>query len=57
MPTDSPGGAAAAVEELTARGHDVVTDEMVSGLSVLMRREGAIVGGADPRREGIVLGG
>ncbi|WP_115686107.1 gamma-glutamyltransferase family protein [Corynebacterium senegalense] len=56
-PLVKDGGAAAAVEELTARGHDVVTDEMVSGLSVLMRRDGAIVGGADPRREGIVLGG
>ncbi|WJY68490.1 gamma-glutamyltransferase family protein [Corynebacterium auris] len=56
-PLVKDGGAAGVVDELSALGHEVVTDEMVSGLSVLMRRDGGIVGGADPRREGIVLGG
>lgn len=56
-PLVKDGGAAAAEDALKAKGHEVVTDDMSSGLSALVRRDGAIVGGADPRREGIVLGG
>ncbi len=56
-PLVKDGSAASAVDSLKAKGHDVVTDDMSSGLSALVRRDGAIVGGADPRREGIVLGG
>jgi gamma-glutamyltranspeptidase/glutathione hydrolase len=51
----------ATVEELRARGHDVVALPMTSGLQGIVRvrqADGrpAWVGGADPRREGAVLG-
>ena len=43
---------------LTERGHEVSTEEQSSGLSASLRQsDGTLVGGADPRREGIVLGG
>lgn len=43
------------LEEL---GHEVNPTEQSSGLSALVRSEGnSIIGGADPRREGVVLGG
>ena len=45
-----------ALAELRGRGHTVVETELTSGLQVLMRVKGGWVGGADPRREGIVLG-
>lgn len=46
------------VEALEELGHEVNPTEQSSGLSALVRGTGqAIVGGADPRREGIVLGG
>jgi gamma-glutamyltranspeptidase / glutathione hydrolase len=41
---------------LTALGHQVKTVEMTSGLSALIRTDNGYVGGADPRREGLVLG-
>jgi gamma-glutamyltranspeptidase/glutathione hydrolase len=48
------------VEALKARGHDVRTMPMTSGLQGIVRvREGGrtvLRGGADPRREGIALG-
>lgn len=51
---------AAVVEALKARGHDVREQEMTSGLQAISRgtRDGRAVwlGGADPRREGVVLG-
>ncbi|MEX3505640.1 gamma-glutamyltransferase [Corynebacterium sp. LK2510] len=56
-PLVSGGDADGVVDALEDKGHEVVTDSMSSGLSALVRRDGAIVGGADPRREGIVLGG
>ncbi|WP_420100307.1 gamma-glutamyltransferase [Corynebacterium sp.] len=55
-------GGGEAADRLTSgledRGHDVSTEEQSSGLSAIVRQEdGTLVGGADPRREGIVLGG
>ena len=51
---------AATIEDLKARGHDVREVTMTSGLQAIMR--GSVdgqpvwLGGADPRREGIVKG-
>jgi gamma-glutamyltranspeptidase/glutathione hydrolase len=61
-PTEVEDGQASAVliEGLKARGHDVRTIPMTSGLQGIVRlREGGAArwaGGADPRREGIALG-
>ena len=44
------------VEALQARGHDVREIEMTSGLQLLLRTRDGWSGGADPRREGVVLG-
>jgi len=41
---------------LEARGHAVSVRELNSGLSAIVRREGRLLGGADPRREGVALG-
>ncbi len=51
-----------AVDRLTSgledRGHEVSTEDQSSGLSAIVRQDdGTLVGGADPRREGVVLGG
>lgn len=56
------GGGGKAVDRLTSgledRGHDVSTEDQSSGLSAIVRQDdGTLVGGADPRREGVVLGG
>lgn len=49
---------AAVTGRLTELGHEVSTDEQSSGLSAILRQsDGTLVGGADPRREGVVLGG
>lgn len=43
---------------LTDHGHEVSTEDQSSGLSAILRQsDGTLVGGADPRREGVVLGG
>lgn len=42
--------------DLRGRGHTIVETDLTSGLQVLMRVPVGWVGGADPRREGIVLG-
>jgi gamma-glutamyltranspeptidase/glutathione hydrolase len=47
---------AATVQALRALGHTVQTAEMTSGAQALVRRGGRWLGGADPRREGIVAG-
>lgn len=48
----------AIVVDLAARGHDVSVSAQGSGLGALLRTaDGGWAGGADPRREGIVLGG
>jgi len=49
-----PPGLAAA---LAAMGHEVAEKAMTSGLHIIrIRTDGALEGGADPRREGIALG-
>ena len=47
---------AATVEALRARGHEVREMPMVSGLQAIQRTRDGYFGGADPRREGIVMG-
>ena len=41
---------------LEARGHKVELRELNSGLTGIQVKEGKLIGGADPRREGIALG-
>ena len=47
---------AATVEALKARGHEVNEVEMTSGLQAIQRTDTGWFGGADPRREGVVMG-
>jgi gamma-glutamyltranspeptidase/glutathione hydrolase len=44
------------VRGLRERGEEVSVDEQSSGLSAIMRHEAGWIGGADPRREGAVMG-
>jgi len=44
------------VQGLRARGHTVDVADQSSGLSALVRRGAGWIGGADPRREGLVMG-
>ncbi|RUR32800.1 gamma-glutamyltransferase [Vreelandella andesensis] len=45
------------IEALRERGHSVSERELTSGLQAIMRLDdGSLYGGADPRREGIVMG-
>lgn len=48
--------AAEPLSALRTRGHTVIETDLTSGLQVLMRTPAGWVGGADPRREGVVLG-
>jgi gamma-glutamyltranspeptidase/glutathione hydrolase len=41
---------------LRARGHGIEAAAMTSGLHAIHRRGGRLLGGADPRREGVALG-
>ncbi|AHL76248.1 gamma-glutamyltransferase [Stutzerimonas stutzeri] len=47
---------ASTVESLKARGHQVNEVEMTSGLQAIQRTDSGWFGGADPRREGVVMG-
>jgi gamma-glutamyltranspeptidase/glutathione hydrolase len=47
---------AALAPKLVALGHRVAVIEETSGVQTILRTPGKLVGGADPRREGIVLG-
>ena len=47
---------ATTIAELRARGHTVMEVPMPSGLQAIQRTPQGYFGGADPRREGIVLG-
>jgi gamma-glutamyltranspeptidase/glutathione hydrolase len=47
---------AATVEALRARGHEVRELPMTSGLQAIERTATGWFGGADPRREGVVMG-
>jgi gamma-glutamyltranspeptidase/glutathione hydrolase len=44
------------VQQLRAWGHQVSVDQQSSGLSALKRENDGWIGGADPRREGAVMG-
>jgi gamma-glutamyltranspeptidase/glutathione hydrolase len=44
------------VDALKARGHEVVQIDMTSGLQAIERTPKGWFGGADPRREGVVMG-
>jgi gamma-glutamyltranspeptidase/glutathione hydrolase len=44
------------VQALKTRGHTVLEVPMPSGLQAIERTAEGYFGGADPRREGIVLG-
>ena len=46
----------ATLEALRARGHEVREVDMTSGLQAIQRTPTGWFGGADPRREGIVMG-
>jgi gamma-glutamyltranspeptidase/glutathione hydrolase len=46
----------ATVEKLQALGHEVIQIPMPSGLQAIARTPKGWFGGADPRREGVVLG-
>ena len=47
----------ATIESLRERGHTVSERQLTSGLQAIMRLEdGTLFGGADPRREGVVMG-
>jgi gamma-glutamyltranspeptidase/glutathione hydrolase len=41
---------------LLALGHDVKVSDMTSGLHIIVIDNGVLIGGADPRREGVALG-
>jgi gamma-glutamyltranspeptidase / glutathione hydrolase len=47
---------AATVQALQARGHEVREQNMTSGLQAIQRTPSGFFGGADPRREGVVMG-
>jgi len=50
-------GAADLAEALNALGHETRVRDLNSGLhAILIRPDGTLLGGADPRREGLVLG-
>jgi gamma-glutamyltranspeptidase/glutathione hydrolase len=42
--------------ELTSYGHAITNMTMTSGVHTIMRKNGRLEGGADPRREGVALG-
>jgi gamma-glutamyltranspeptidase/glutathione hydrolase len=43
-------------EQLAARGHKTRSQELDSGLNVIVLSDGQLIGASDPRREGIALG-
>jgi gamma-glutamyltranspeptidase / glutathione hydrolase len=53
---EAKGFPASTIDALKARGHDVREMDMTSGLQAIERTPTGWFGGADPRREGVVLG-
>jgi gamma-glutamyltranspeptidase / glutathione hydrolase len=53
---EAQGFDSATVDALKARGHDVLQIDMTSGLQAIERSPKGWFGGADPRREGVVMG-
>ena len=49
-------GAVAFKQSLEARGHEVKVRDLNSGLHAILMQDGKLYGGADPRREGVVMG-
>ncbi|MGQ4877080.1 gamma-glutamyltransferase family protein [Billgrantia sp. LNSP4103-1] len=47
---------ASVIDELNELGHEASERELVSGLQAIQRTEEGFFGGADPRREGVVMG-
>jgi gamma-glutamyltranspeptidase/glutathione hydrolase len=43
-------------EALEARGHQIKVRDLNSGLHAILIKDGQLIGGADPRREGVALG-
>ncbi|MDH3380672.1 MAG: gamma-glutamyltransferase [Gammaproteobacteria bacterium] len=56
--TDLEAGTQAATlkDALTERGHEVNVRDLNSGLHGILIQDGKMLGGADPRREGVVMG-
>jgi gamma-glutamyltranspeptidase/glutathione hydrolase len=46
----------ATVEALRSRGHEVREQNLTSGLQAIQTTAQGLRGGADPRREGVVMG-
>jgi len=44
------------IESLQAMGHEIRTQPMTSGIQAIQVTEDGYFGGADPRREGVVMG-
>jgi gamma-glutamyltranspeptidase/glutathione hydrolase len=51
-----PALGAETLQALARLGHKLQIDDMTSGLHIVSVREGRIMGGADPRREGVAAG-
>jgi gamma-glutamyltranspeptidase/glutathione hydrolase len=47
---------AGTIDALKAMGHEVREQNLTSGLQAIQRTAGGLFGGADPRREGVVMG-
>ena len=44
-------------KRLRELGYDVKERSLNSGLNVIMKKNGKLYGGSDPRREGVAIGG
>lgn len=44
------------IHELEALGHEIIVQPMTSGIQAIQRTDSGYYGGADPRREGVVMG-
>jgi gamma-glutamyltranspeptidase/glutathione hydrolase len=53
---EAQGFDSATIDALKARGHEVFQIDMTSGLQAIERTPSGWFGGADPRREGVVMG-